>query len=58
MADKVEAHYGGGGDLAGVIAESLRKAGKDTSKLTAADLGSVDEFHIRGARPPWSSAGG
>ena len=50
MADKVEAHYAGGGDLAGVIAESLRKAGKDTAKLTTADLGSVDEFHIRGRK--------
>jgi ubiquinone/menaquinone biosynthesis C-methylase UbiE len=50
MADKVASHYAGGGDLAGVIAESLRKAGKDTSKLTTADLGSVDEFHIRGRK--------
>jgi len=50
MADKVASHYADGGDLAGVIAESLRKAGKDTVKLTTADLGSVDEFHIRGRK--------
>ena len=50
MTDKVASHYAGGGDLAGAIAKSLRKAGKDTAKLTTADLGSVDEFHIRGRK--------
>mgnify|MGYP003704573025 CR=1 FL=1 len=34
--------------LIGAIAASLRKAGKDLGKLTTADLGTVDEFHIRG----------
>ena len=48
MVDKVASHYAGGGDLASAIAESLRKAGKDIGKLTTADLGTVDEFHIRG----------
>jgi ubiquinone/menaquinone biosynthesis C-methylase UbiE len=50
MADKVASHYAGGGDLATTIAESLRKAGKDTSKLSTADLATVDEFHIRGRK--------
>ena len=50
MADKVASHYAGGGDLASAIAESLRQAGKDLSKLTTADLASVDEFHIRGRK--------
>jgi ubiquinone/menaquinone biosynthesis C-methylase UbiE len=50
MGDKVARHYAGGGDLASRIAESLRKAGKDTSKLGTADLATVDEFHIRGRK--------
>ena len=48
MADKVADHYAGGTDITGAIAESLRKAGKDPGTLTTADLGTVDEFHIRG----------
>jgi ubiquinone/menaquinone biosynthesis C-methylase UbiE len=43
-------HYGGGGDLSRVIADSLRKAGKDPDRLTTADLATVDEFHIRGRK--------
>ncbi|TCR64069.1 class I SAM-dependent methyltransferase [Bosea sp. BK604] len=50
MADDVESHYGGDGDLANAIAESLRRAGKDIETLTTADLGTVDEFHIRGRK--------
>ena len=50
MVDKVATHYAGGGDLAAAIAERLRQAGKDTAKLTTADLGTVDEFHIRGRK--------
>ncbi len=50
MTDKVASHYAGGGDLATAIAQSLRKAGKDPTKLTTADLASVDEFHIRGRK--------
>jgi ubiquinone/menaquinone biosynthesis C-methylase UbiE len=48
MTEEVASHYAGSGDLAGAIAESLRKAGKDPARLTTADLASVDEFHIRG----------
>jgi ubiquinone/menaquinone biosynthesis C-methylase UbiE len=48
MVDKVAAHYAHGTDIVSAIAESLRKAGKDVSKLTTADLATVDEFHIRG----------
>lgn len=48
MVDDVANHYAGGTDIVGAIAESLRKAGKDIGALTTADLGTVDEFHIRG----------
>lgn len=48
MADKVADHYAGDIDLVGAIAETLRMAGKDVDTLTTADLGTVDEFHIRG----------
>jgi ubiquinone/menaquinone biosynthesis C-methylase UbiE len=48
MADKVANHYAGGSNIVSAIAESLRKAGKDIGKLATADLGTVDEFHIRG----------
>lgn len=48
MVDHVVSHYAGDSDIIDAIAESLRKARKDTGKLTAADLGTVDEFHIRG----------
>src|SRR6516165_4224802 len=47
MVDKVVSHYTGSGDLASQIAESLRSAGKDISRLTTADLAAIDEFHIR-----------
>jgi ubiquinone/menaquinone biosynthesis C-methylase UbiE len=50
MVDKVASHYAGGGDPARAIAESLSRAGKDIAKLTAADLATVDEFHIRGRK--------
>ncbi len=48
MVDTVANHYAGGSDIVSAIAESLRKAGKDIGTLTTADLGPVDEFHIRG----------
>lgn len=50
MVDRVASHYAGGGDLASAIEASLRGAGKDVSKLTTADLATVDEFHIRGRK--------
>jgi hypothetical protein len=34
MVNKVASHYAGGGNLANAIAESLRRVGKDISKLT------------------------
>lgn len=46
--DPVAAHYGGSDNLADVIAERLRSAGKDPGTLTPRDLATVDEFHIRG----------
>ncbi|WP_416799516.1 class I SAM-dependent methyltransferase [Ciceribacter azotifigens] len=57
MTDAVERHYSGGGDLAAVIAEHLRRAGKDMGKLTTADLGTVDEFHIGGRKVTLELAG-
>lgn len=48
MVDKVANHYAGGGAIADVIAARLRAAGRDIGALKAADLGTVDEFHIRG----------
>ena len=50
MVDKVASHYSDGRNLATAIADSLRKVGKDIGKLTTADLGTVDEFHIRGRK--------
>lgn len=50
MSNDVASHYAGRGDLATAIAESLGKAGKDTTHLSTADLGTVDEFHIRGRK--------
>ncbi len=55
--DAVASHYGGDGDLSKVIADSLRMAGKDIGSLTTADLGTVDEFHIRGRRATLELAG-
>jgi len=55
--DAVASHYAGGGDLASTIADSLRKAGKDTGRLTTADLATVDEFHIRGRKATLELAG-
>ena len=50
MTETVSRHYAGNLDLAGVIAESLRKAGKDPARLGTKDLATVDEFHIRGRK--------
>ena len=50
MSADIEAHYGGPGQLAARIKHSLIAAGKNPDRLTAADLASVDEFHIRGRR--------
>lgn len=50
MADEVATHYAGDRDLASAIAEKLRAAGKDLTRLTTADLAAVDEFHIRGRK--------
>lgn len=55
--DEVARHYSGGGDLGAVIADSLRRAGKDPAHLTAADLATVDEFHIRGRKATLDLAG-
>ena len=50
MHNDVETHYTTSGELAGAIADRLQAAGKDLAKLTTADLGTVDEFHIRGRK--------
>lgn len=48
MAEAVASHYAGSANLADAIADRLRMAGKDLGSLKAADLATVDEFHIRG----------
>ena len=50
MVDHVASHYSENLELADVIAQSLRNAGKDLNKLTTTDLAMVDEFHIRGRK--------
>ncbi|MBM6593847.1 class I SAM-dependent methyltransferase [Microvirga pudoricolor] len=50
MNDQVAVHYSGGGGLLDAISTGLREAGKDPDRLTATDLASVDEFHIRGRK--------
>lgn len=50
MSDKVASHYSSSGNLADAIAARLRGIGKDPNALTTADLGSIDEFHIRGRK--------
>jgi ubiquinone/menaquinone biosynthesis C-methylase UbiE len=50
MADRVAGHYSENLQLADVISQSLRSAGKNLEKLTTADLATVDEFHIRGRK--------
>jgi ubiquinone/menaquinone biosynthesis C-methylase UbiE len=50
MADRVASHYSENLELADVIAQNLRSAGKDLKKLTTTDLAIVDEFHIRGRK--------
>jgi len=50
MADRVASHYSENLNLVDAIAEKLRSAGKDPSKLTTADLAIIDEFHIRGRK--------
>lgn len=50
MIDKVASFYGGDGNFADVIAETLRGLGKDIEELKADDLKVVDEFHIRGRK--------
>lgn len=50
MTDSVARHYSEDDRLSQAIANSLTQAGKDLSRLTAADLASVDEFHIGGRK--------
>jgi len=45
--DPVENHYTKGGVLDSILS-TLRRTGKDPSRLLAADLSPVDAFHIRG----------
>ncbi|MBN9259516.1 MAG: hypothetical protein J0J14_01470, partial [Hyphomicrobium sp.] len=50
MTDKVASHYSATQNLADRIADKLREAGKDIETLKTADLGAIDEFHIRGRK--------
>ena len=57
MPDRVASHYSDNLELADVIAQNLRSAGKDLNKLTTTDLATVDEFHIRGRKATLELAG-
>jgi hypothetical protein len=48
--NEVSAFYTGPGQLLAAISSALDAAGVDRSALRPADLGAVDEFHIRGRR--------
>ncbi len=50
MTDKVADHYSATRNLSDAIADKLRESGKDIGALTTADLGAIDEFHVRGRR--------
>jgi len=50
MVDKVADHYSTAHNLSDAIAEKLRDTGKDMAALTTADLGAIDEFHVRGRK--------
>jgi ubiquinone/menaquinone biosynthesis C-methylase UbiE len=50
MTDRVASHYSKDLVLADVIAKHFQSIGKDLTKLTTADLATVDEFHIRGRK--------
>lgn len=58
MSDKVANHYSSHSDLADAIAGRLRESGKDIAALTTADLGAIDEFHIRGRKATLELAAG
>ena len=57
MADSVANHYSENLELADVIAQNLRSAGKDLNNSTTTDLATVDEFHIRGRKATLELAG-
>jgi ubiquinone/menaquinone biosynthesis C-methylase UbiE len=57
MTDHVVRHYSENLELAGLIKQNLRNAGKNVNKLTTADLATVDEFHIRGRKATLEFAG-
>ena len=50
MTNEVASHYTATQNLSDAIAEKLRESGKDIGALTTADLGAIDEFHIRGRK--------
>jgi ubiquinone/menaquinone biosynthesis C-methylase UbiE len=50
MANEVETHYAGSGNLAEQLARAFRSAGKQLERLRTIDLAPVDEFHIRGRK--------
>lgn len=58
MTDSVARHYSEDDRLSQAIADSLTQAGKDLTRLTAADLASVDEFHIGGRKATLDVAAG
>jgi cyclopropane fatty-acyl-phospholipid synthase-like methyltransferase len=50
MTGSVEQHYGVDSGLSERIATRFQASGKKLAELTSADLGAIDEFHIRGRK--------
>jgi ubiquinone/menaquinone biosynthesis C-methylase UbiE len=50
MTDQVASHCSSSGNLTGAIADKLREIGKNPNALTTADIGAIDEFHVRGRK--------
>lgn len=48
MDDRLEAHYVRSDDLVADIEARLRRSGRDPGDVTADELASLDEFHVRG----------
>lgn len=48
MDDQLETHYVRSDDLVAAIEARLRQSGREPGRVTAAELASLDEFHVRG----------
>ena len=57
VGDPVEQHYSGDDNLIEAISACLASEGKTPGNLTAAELATIDEFHIRGRKATLELAG-